>query len=324
MDRTERLLNLVTFFLDARGAVTLEDVRDAFPDEYSGSPDASQRKFERDKAELYELGVPLRFEPQNDDSPGGYVLDRKAYYLPDPGFSSAELAVLYAAGSAALASGAFPGRQELGHALRKIGFFSDEPLPTAQVRLELGDSRELPARLETIWSAIGARKSLDLDYWSPRSKQTTTRKVDPWGLALRHGVWNLVGWCHLRKALRTFHVHRVRRVDMNAQKPKQADFEVPADFKVDDHVANFPWEHRIHEPTKLTVRLGEGFAPLAPQLFGVEAKEGKLELEVTFVDPLLNQLLALGQGTRIEAPAHLQAELVARAQKVLSLHGGTP
>ena len=120
MDRTERLLNLVAFFLDTKKPMSLDEIRDTFPDDYTGTDDASQRKFERDKAELHELGVPLRFVPARDDDEGGYLLDREAYYLPEPGFTADELAVLYATGSAALASGAFPGRQELAHALRKV------------------------------------------------------------------------------------------------------------------------------------------------------------------------------------------------------------
>ena len=49
--------------------------------------------------------------------------------------------MLYAAGSAALASGAFPGRDDLAHALRKIGFFAGDALPSPRVRMELGSAQ---------------------------------------------------------------------------------------------------------------------------------------------------------------------------------------
>ena len=70
----------------------------------------------------------------------------------------------------------------------------------------------------------------------------TRRKVDPWGLALRRGLWTLVGYCHLRKSVRVFHVHRVRSLSVNAAKPRSADFEVPADFHLDAWVAAWPWQ----------------------------------------------------------------------------------
>jgi proteasome accessory factor B len=322
MDRTERLLNLVAFFLDTKKPMSLDEIRDTFPDDYTGTDDASQRKFERDKAELHELGVPLRFVPARDDDEGGYLLDREAYYLPEPGFTADELAVLYATGSAALASGAFPGRQELAHALRKVGFFANTPLPTTQVRLELGDSKELPQRLETLWEAIGARKALDLEYFSPRTKTVTSRRVDPWGLALRRGVWNLVGYCHLRKELRTFYVHRIRRAEMNQSKPKQADFTVPADFVLDQHVASWPWHHRIHEPVEVTLALTPEFAALASQLFGVEAVKSEARVKATHLEPLLHQVLSLGKGARVVSPESARSEVKTLAQKVLDAHGG--
>src|SRR5499427_2386970 len=145
MERTERLLDLVALLLDAREPISWAELRDAFPEDYQASSDeAAERKFERDKAELLELGIPIAYVQGDDDRKDGYVVDREAYYLPEVGLTPEELAVLYAAGSAALASGAFPGRQDLAHALRKIGFFSGAELPTPKVRMELGAVKEDP------------------------------------------------------------------------------------------------------------------------------------------------------------------------------------
>src|SRR5512132_3375801 len=124
MDRTERLLDLVALLLDAHEPISWAQLREAFPEDYgSGSGEAAERKFERDKAELLELGIPIRYVQGDDEQDDGYVVDRESYYLPEVGLTPEELAVLFAAGSAALASGAFPGRQDLAHALRKIGFY---------------------------------------------------------------------------------------------------------------------------------------------------------------------------------------------------------
>ena len=205
MERTERLLDLVALLLDAKRPLTWEEIYDSFPNDYGGSPEAAERKFERDKTELLELGIPLVYRAQSEDFEPGYVIDREQYYLPEPGLKPEELAVLYAAGSASLASGAFPGRQDLAHALRKIGFFADGPLPVPKVRLELGalaETKDLPGRLELLWAAINTRKSVDLEYFSPHSRELTQRRVDPYGLALRRGLWSLVGSCHLRHSVR--------------------------------------------------------------------------------------------------------------------------
>lgn len=324
MDRTERLLDLVALFLDAKDPVTLDELREAFPDEFGGPRENSQRKWERDKQELLDLGVPITFIPPTDEKDGGYVMDKDAYYLPELGLSADELAVLYAAGSAVLASGAFPGRQDLAHALRKVGFFADGPLPTPAVRLELGDTSQLAGRLDVLWDAITARKTVELDYFSPHRGQATTRKVNPYGLALRRGVWSLVGWCHLRGALRTFHVHRIHRLAPNTRSPRVPDFEVPADFHVDAWVATWPWQHLIHPPIEVELALHGELAPLAAQLFGVPAMQqpdgAHVKVTATDLDGLATSVLSLGAQARIVSPPEATQRARELAQRVLSAH----
>ncbi|MEW5740202.1 MAG: WYL domain-containing protein [Myxococcota bacterium] len=331
MERTERLLDLVALLLDAQEPLPWSALRAAFPEDYgAGTADSAERKFERDKSELLELGIPINFVPADDERVAGYIIDKSAYYLPEVGLTPDELAVLYAAGSAALASGAFPGRQDLAHALRKVGFFSDQPLPAPKVRLELGgvaDARDLPARLEALWTAINTRKSVDLEYYSPHSKAETSRRVDPWGLALRRGLWTLVGFCHLRKAPRTFHVHRIRALRVNAQKPKSPDFEVPKDFRLDDYVATWPWEFRFHPPVDVEVELSGELAPLASRLFPGQASPGdrpRVRVRATDLDGLLKYVLSLGAEARVVSPPEALERLRAMAGRVLASHGGAP
>jgi proteasome accessory factor B len=329
MDRTERLLDVVALLLDAASPLSLSEIRDAFPGDYSGSQETAERKFERDKAELLELGIPITWTLATDDSPEGYVIDKGAYYLPEVGLSPAELAVLYAAGSAALASGAFPGRQDLAHALRKIAFFSDGSPPAPKVRLDLSglaDSKDLPLRLEQLWGAINARKAVELEYFSPRSAQLTRRKVDPWGLALRRGLWTLVGYCHLRQGVRVFHVHRVRALTVNAARPRSHDFEVPADFHLDAWVAAWPWQHRFHEPIDVELELRDDLAPLAASLFALAAppplREGvaAVTIRATDLDGLLTYVLSLGGEARVTAPPAALERFQQLAQRIADAH----
>jgi proteasome accessory factor B len=331
VDRTERLLDLVALLLDAQEPVPWSELKEAFPEDYgSGTDEATERKFERDKAELLELGIPLTYVQGDEDRKDGYLLDRDAYYLPDVGFTPEEMALLYAAGSAALASGAFPGRQDLQHALRKIGFFADPNLPSPRVRMELGAVREVrhvPQHLEALWTASSTRKSVTLVYASPRSPRPSQRTVDPYGLALRRGIWSLVGFCHERQALRTFHVHRIRDLKMNASKPRTADFQVPADFRLDDHVPHNPWQFRIEPPTAVTLALSGGLADRAEAHFP-EAKvtrEGKrttATLTVTNLDPLLRHLLTLSPDVRVVDPPAARARIQAMAEAVRARHRG--
>ncbi len=332
MERTERLLDLVALLLDARQPVPWRNIRAAFPDDYGEklSDDAADRKFERDKSELLELGIPLAFvQAKDEDEPAGYVVEKGAYYLPEVGLKPDELAVLYAAGSAALASGAFPGSQDLAHALRKIGFFAGSPLPVPRVRLELGgvaDSKGLPEKLEQLWGAIGAAKFVDLQYFSPRANVTTERRVDPYGLALRRGLWSLVGYCHLRKDIRTFHVHRIQRLAMNTKSPRAPDFEAPKDFKLEDYVATWPWQHRFHAPIDVSLQLKGDLAPLANSLFGaastMEGDRANVRLLATDLDGLLKYVASLGADAKVVGPQEAVDRHRALLQKILNAHGG--
>jgi proteasome accessory factor B len=330
MERTERLLDLVALLLDAKKPVSWASIRGAFPDDYGGAAESAERKFERDKAELLELGIPLTYIPaEEEDGSEGYVVDKNTYYLPQVQWTKEELAVLYAAGSAALASGAFPGHQDLAHALRKIGFYAAEAPPAPRVRLELGGvvpQKELPERLELLWGAIASRKHVELQYWSPRKQETTSRRVDPYGLALRRGLWTLVGYCHLPRGVRSFHVHRIQRLTVNPKAPKSPDFEVPKDFRLDDFVAAWPWQHRFHEPLGVTVELSGALAPLSEQLFGLKgppdpaARRRQVTVRATDLDGLVRYVMSLGQEAKVAAPGSARARFVELLQKVERLH----
>ena len=56
----------------------------------------------------------------------------------------------------------------------------------------------------------------------------------------REGAWLAVGWCHLRREIRSFRVDRMQTAEM-AAKPKSPDFERPADFDVKAYAQRSPW-----------------------------------------------------------------------------------
>lgn len=342
MERTERLLDLVALLLDAKEPVPWVELRESFPEDYGqGSDDATERKFERDKAELLELGIPITYVQGDEDRKDGYVITRDAYYLPDPGFSKEEMAVLYAAGSAALTSGGFPGREDLAHALRKIGFFAGDALPTPRVRMELGpqqQSAKVAELLQTLWEAAAARKWVQLDYTSPRpgGGETTARKVDPYGLVLRRGIWSLVGFCHLRQAPRTFQLHRMSNLTANTARPKSADFTVPEGFNLDSYVAQVPWEVRMHPELSVTLLLRGELASRADRLLphatcqpsGVEAPAGgapdlaqtQVTVKATYLDGLLRYVLSLAPHATVLGPEQAVTRWKQMATKVLEHH----
>lgn len=80
-------------------------------------------------------------------------------------------------------------------------------------------------------SAAYAHQQVHLVYGAAPS-QRTQRNVDPYGLAYRGGCWYLVGYCHLRQALRTFRLDRVHSVEVSPVR-----FTPPVDFDALHHIA---------------------------------------------------------------------------------------
>src|SRR5919206_604112 len=138
MQKAERLLDLAAFLLRAAEPVSWREIQEQFPDDYGGSDEAAIRKFERDKAELVELGIPVRWVTGDEDLPAGYLIDRDEFYLPNLELAPEDLALLYVAGSAALAQGAFPYAKDLAHALNKLSFAARAPGASETAALAAG------------------------------------------------------------------------------------------------------------------------------------------------------------------------------------------
>jgi proteasome accessory factor B len=98
--RAERLVNLVICLLSTRQFITAERIRDAVPgyesaDGNRSTDEAFKRMFERDKAELRDLGIPLETGKNSHfDSEDGYRIKRRDYELPAIEFDAAEAAAI--------------------------------------------------------------------------------------------------------------------------------------------------------------------------------------------------------------------------------------
>jgi proteasome accessory factor B len=196
--------------------------------------------------------------------------------------------------------------------------------------MELGTPQQggvMAEHLEQLWAAAASRKWVQLAYFSPRAGGVSDRKVDPYGLALRRGTWSLVGFCHLRQGIRTFHVHRIRELKVNPSKPKSPDFEVPQGFKLDDYVAAHPWQHRFHEPLVVTIALRGELSRLAGRLFPggqveVAGDEARVKVKATYLDGLVRHALSMGHECKVLEPPQAHERWRQMAERVLAQHGG--
>lgn len=291
-DRSKRLLDLVMLLLRARTPVTYREVREQFPGYQTANAEAGLRAFERDKADLLELGVPIRYiTPEEDDSleDGGYVIDLKRFRLPEVRLTADEVsALVLAAGVArAIPGGTYPKIVDL--ALRKLAFDLPETPDTPTELFDTGrgpspvlvhfpdtseprgpTARRMGDHFATLEAATRFRKRVTMTYQAAGNGMTSRRDVDPYGLVYRESAWYLVGWCHLRREIRSFRVDRIAEAVM-AAKPKSPDFERPPGFDVRAFVNRSPWTFATEPVEDVTLRLEPEAADAANEDFGAGA-----------------------------------------------------
>jgi proteasome accessory factor B len=289
-DRSKRLLDLVMILLRARTPVTYRDIREQFPAYQTLNVEAGLRAFERDKADLLDLGVPIRYvTPDEDDSleDGGYVIDLKRFKMPEVRLTPDEISALVLAASVAHAmpGGAYPKIVDL--ALKKLAFDLPElpdtptefPRPANNaptVLVHFPETKVAPARTElgeiyaTLEAATRLRKRVTMKYQAATNGMVSTRELDPYAMVYREGAWLVIGWCHLRKEIRSFRVDRIHEAEM-APKPKSPDFERPADFDVKDYATRSPWTFTSEPPEEVQLALSAEAAEVANEDFGPTA-----------------------------------------------------
>jgi proteasome accessory factor B len=326
VQKAARLLDLAAFLLRAAEPVSWREIQEQFAEDYVGTGEAAIRKFERDKADLLELGIPIRYEPGDEDLAAGYQVDREQFYLPDLKLPPEDLALLYVAGSAALASGAFPYSRDLAHAMNKLSFAARAPgaseaAALAALHLSREDGQETAAGLlEELSRAIAQKKRVHLAYAGAERRARTERDVDPYGLYQKGGAWFLTGWCHLRRAARTFHLGRIESLTVNQKAPRTPDFTPRKDQPLSELATRETWEFSVHAPVRCKVRLDPPCSAEVRASFGPRAtitEEGQallVELDATNGEGLVRHVLSLGERAELLSPRPLRE----RARTILA------
>ncbi|MFC0429729.1 YafY family protein [Kutzneria buriramensis] len=205
--RAERLVNLVLCLLSTRQYLTADRIRTIVPGyPEDANPEAFYRMFERDKAELRDLGIPLETGRNNPfDAAEGYRIARRDYELGDIDLEPDEAAAV------ALAVRLWDSPELTGAAevallkLRAAGVDVDQAAP-AVVEPRVRTSE--PA-FATLLAAVQTGRVVTFDYRRPVPAEVRTRTVEPWGVVSWRGRWYLVGHDRDRRAARCFRLSRI-------------------------------------------------------------------------------------------------------------------
>ena len=247
--RTERMLNLLFVLLNASVPLTREQIRDRVPG-YGDSNDAFERMFERDKAALRELAIPLETKPVDlfHDDVLGYRIDRSDWLMPEIVLTAQERTYLSLAASAWQSAQLSTAAKQ---AVRRIDAQESDDLPVVPVSLAKG-RRHITEILE----GITDNKTIAFDYVGLLDAKPVRRTVDPWRVLLHSGHWYLIGFDQDKGELRSF---RTDRIVGDISITKDAILEpAPTDFEVHDIVAQWESGEALALQAKLLVRPGRG------------------------------------------------------------------
>ncbi|MGD1000727.1 MAG: WYL domain-containing protein [Candidatus Brocadiia bacterium] len=353
ISKSERLLNLVSFLLKSRRPVSFAKIRESvvgYRDE-RGNRASLERRFERDKAALRELGVPLKFEAEDETGEAGYVLPREAYFLPHVQLSPSEAAILALAGRFLLTGAAGPVSDALRSALRKLQF--DSPIP-GQIR-ETAEEHFLfhrlgapaaagepatvqdQANLRQLTTAVLNRRAVQFSYYAIGNDRLERRTAEPYGIGFSNGHWYLVANDRARKDIRVFRTDRIRgavaRVHLDSLQP---EYELPPGFRVQDHVGMPPWLFGKATRTAVRIRFDADVAFMvrlrpSPGDQWEEQQEcaaycarpdgsAILTRQATHLDSLLHWVLGFAHHAEVLDPPEFRARVAEALQAMAEAH----
>jgi proteasome accessory factor B len=311
--KTERLMNLIFTLLVTRQYLSKEQIRQAIADYRESSQVAFERKFERDKEELRELGIAVETgsnEKYFDDEPG-YRIRRDTAELPDLDLTREEAAVLGLAAQVWEHAGLASSSTSALVKLKAAGVDVDtDVLRMAEPKL----SAHEPA-FETALDAATRRIPVRFAYRRPGS-ETSERRVQPWRILSWRGRWYLVGHDVDRDAPRMFRLSRVDGDLMLDGEP--GSFERP-DEDVVSAAATALFPRPSDRSARLSVAPGRANALRRTATEVQPGDDGRDVLVVPFSTgwDLAAEVASYGPDVVVLDPPDLRDQVVARLRAVL-------
>lgn len=203
--KTERLMNLVFTLLATNRYLTKDQIRSSIAEYREDNDGSFERKFERDKQELRDLG--LEIETGSYDPTGGtpgYRLLRADVELPQIDLTVEESAVIGLAGQLWDHAGMAAESRTALLKLKADGHeFDPDVLRMTEARL----TAEEPA-FDRIFDATSRRLPITFEYQRPDG-ETTTRHLEPWGMTSYRERWYVGGFDRDRDEPRLFRLSRI-------------------------------------------------------------------------------------------------------------------
>lgn len=177
------------------------------------------------------------------------------------------------------------------------------------------DYKKTDEVFHALYGASMAKKQVKLNYYSMDSKKLRERTVDPYAFKLFFGIWYLIGYCHLRKEIRTFRIDRIRQLEII----EDSSFKIPDDFDIDGFFAD-SWGiikgaegREINVKIRFSAQIADFIqeATWHPSQKLTLNSDGTLnaEFKVDGTDEIKVWILGFGQNAEVLEPLKLRKEI---------------
>jgi predicted DNA-binding transcriptional regulator YafY len=286
----------------------------------------SERTVHRYLSMLEDMGIPL----YSERGPyGGFSLMR-GYRLPPLIFTAEEATVLYMGANLV----AEVWGQTYKDAVTAVTAKLDNVLPDdlrqdvsrAQQSLVISglsakDFRPWEPMIHALRENIAQRRRVLLRYRG-FSLAETQREVDPYALSFHSGLWYLVGYCHLRRALRTFRLDRIQDISRLDDR-----FTFPRDFNAREYITRtMQFEDRF----TVVVHLNAIVAPFVREHHGhwmdlTDHPDGSVTARfgISDLDWATGWVLSYGPAAKVLSPLDLATRVQDAASALLQRYQPT-
>lgn len=306
----ERVTNLLTLLLETRVPLTLKQIANELAGMYPDKAVALRGAFERDKALLRDIGVPIETEVLGGDQAGetGYRIDRDRYELRGLQLDDDERHALQMAVATIRSDTGQEGLWKLGGSV----------LPSSTVVANVAQLDALP----TLRAASGDRRPVGFRY------RDTDRELDPYGLLLREGFWYVIGHDHRYGEVRTYRVDRIQGAvtvftDRSFDRP--AGFDVRTAFPADSKMLGEAEDGATEAEVAVDPPLAEVVrAELGPDAIVASRSDGSVVFRVPCAnrDAFRSWVLGLGLHAEVLGPPEVRADLVSHLRSMAVGVGG--
>jgi len=183
---------------------------------------------------------------------------------------------------------------------------------------------KIETQYNMIVAAMDKGKGVEIVYKAMKNQEETKRNLSPYGLFLHQGMFYVIGYCHLRKAIRVFAMDCIKDIKLT-----EKSYVIPGDFKLEEYFKTGWNMLRYGEPVEVVLEFDKTYARWIkrkkwhPTQVIEEQKDGSIIFKVTV------------QGTKelkwwtyhwipyckILSPPELRKEAVEEMRTMLEVYG---